>query len=332
MSMNYARLELVAMLAFGLLAAPLSVEAQQAGKVYRIGLLPYSTCPAPPYANDPFRSALRNLGYVEGRNVVIECRAPPGQTERLPDLAAELVQLKIDVLLAESTPSALAAQRATATTPVVFVEVGDPVGSGLVRSLARPGENVTGMSALDPGQIMKGVGILKESASRLTRVAILLDLSNPIHAMHTSEHDAAANAMGLELRRFDVRSSSDLDAALTGIVRERAQAVYLRPLRIGRPEADRIVEFTVKNRLPTLGLVSPLYKAAGVLLFFTFSPAEQYDRAAIFVDRILKGANPANLPVEQPTKFELVINMKTAKALGLTIPPSLLLRADQVIE
>ena len=138
--------------------------------------------------------------------------------------------------------------------------------------------------------------------------------------------------MGLELRRFDVRSSAGLDAVFTAIVRERAQAVFLRPLRIGRPEADRIVEFTVKNRLPTLGLVSSAYKAAGVLLFFTFSQAEQYDRAAIFVDRILKGANPANLPVEQPTKFELVINLKTAKALGLTIPPSLLQRADQVIE
>ena len=257
---------------------------------------------------------------------------PQQDTERLPDLAAELVQLKIDVLVADSTPSALAAQRATATTPVVFSSVGDPVGSGLVGSLARPGNNVTGMSALHPGQIMKGVGILKESAPRVTRVAILLDLSNPNHAMQTVEQDAAANAMGLELRRFDVQSSADLDAVFTAIVRERAQALFLRPLRIGRPEADRILKFTVKNRLPTLGLVSPAYKAAGVLLFFTFSPAEQYDRAAIFVDRILKGANPANLPVEQPTKFELVINLKTAKALGLTIPPSLRARADQIIE
>jgi putative ABC transport system substrate-binding protein len=311
---------------------PFAAGAQPAGKVYRIGFLPFSTCPAPPYENDAFRSALRNLGYVDGRNVVIECRAAAGLNERLPDAAAELVRLKIDVLVAQGTPAALAALRATATTPVVFVSAGDPVGNGLVASLARPGKNVTGMSAISPVQVMKGVELLKESAPRVTRVAILLDLSNPNQAMQIGEQDAAANAIGVELRRVDVRSSSDLDAAFTTIVRERAQAVYLFPLRIGRPEADRIVEFTVKNRLPTLGLVDVQYKAVGVLVYYSFSRLEQYDRAASFVDRILKGANPADLPVEQPTKFELVINLKTAKAIGLTIPPSLLLRADQVIE
>jgi putative ABC transport system substrate-binding protein len=188
------------------------------------------------------------------------------------------------------------------------------------------------MSAIGPHQVMKAVEFLKEIAPRVTRVAILLDFSNPNHVMQMGEQDAAANAMGLELRRVDVRSSSDLDAAFTTIVREHAQAVYVFPLRIGRHEADRIVEFTVKNRLPILGLVATMYKAAGVLLYYSFSQAEQNDRAATFVDRILKGASPAELPVEQPTKFELVINLKTAKALGLTIPPSLLARADQVIE
>jgi putative ABC transport system substrate-binding protein len=316
----------------GALAAPLAAGAQQAGKVHRIGFLPFAMCPAPPYDND-LRSALRALGYVEGRNVVIECRAAALQgDDRFSDAAAELVRLKLDVLVAQGTPAALAAQRATATIPVVFVTVGEPVGSGLVSTLARPGKNVTGMAAIGAHQVMKGVEYLKESTPHLTRVAILLDLSNPNHAMRMDEQDAAAKAMGLELRRVDVRTPSDLDAAFATIARERAQAVYLFPLRIGPPDADRIVEFTVKNRLPTLGLVDPPYRAAGVLLFYSFSRTEQYDRAATFVDRILKGAKPGDLPVEQPTKFELVINLKTAKALGLTIPPSLLARADQVIE
>ena len=312
-----------------LLAAPLAAEAQPAGKVWRIGLLPFATCPVPPH-DDHFRSALRSLGYVEGRNLVFECRATTGQ--RFPDVAATLLQLKIDVLVAQGTPAALAAQRATATTPIVFVTVGDPVGSGLVGSLGRPGKNVTGIAAMGSLQLMKGVEFLKEIAPRITRVAILLDFSNPNHVMQTVEQDAAANAMGVELRRVDVRGSSDLDTAFTAIVRERAQAVYLFPLRIGRSEVDRIAEFTVKNRLPTLGLVDPPYMAAGVLVFYSFSRTEQYDRAARFVDRILKGDNPADLPVEQPTKFDLVINLKTARAIGVTIPPSLLQRADQVIE
>ena len=262
----------------GALAAPIDAGAQQAGKVYRIGFLPFSACPAPPYDSD-LRSALRILGYVEGRNVVIECRAAAGPGDQLSDAATELVRLKLDVLVAQGTPAALAAQRATATIPVVFVTVGEPVSSGLVSTLAHPGKNVTGMAAIGAHQVMKGVEYLKESTPRLTRVAILLDLSNPNHAMRMDEQDAAAKAMGVELRRVDVRSPSDLDAAFTTIVRERSQAVYLFPLRIGPPDAGRIVEFTVKNRLPTLGLVDPPYKA-----------------------------------------------------LGLTIPPSALARADQVIE
>jgi putative ABC transport system substrate-binding protein len=188
------------------------------------------------------------------------------------------------------------------------------------------------MAAMDPLQVMKGVEFLKQSAPRTTRVAVLLDLSNPNHGLQMNEQDAAARAIGLELRRIDIRRPSDLDAAFTAIVRERAQAVFLFPLRIGPPDTDRIVEFAVKNRLPTLGLVDQLYIAAGVLLYYTFNRVEQFDRAAILVDRILKGANPAELPVEQPTKFDLVVNLKTAKTLGLTIPPSLLARADQVIE
>jgi len=312
----------------GAFVGPLAVNAQQARGMYRIGFLPFSSCSVP----ESFRSALNGLGYVEGRNVVIECRAAAGSNEGLSDAATELMRLKIDVLVAQGTPAARAAQRATATTLVVFVTAGDPVGNGLVTSLARPGKNVTGMAAMEPLQIMKGVEFLKQSAPKTTRVAVLLDLSNPNHGLQMNEQDAAARAIGLELRRIDIRRPSDLDAAFTAIVRERAQAVFLFPLRIGPPDTDRIVEFAAKNRLPTLGLVDQLYIAAGLLLYYTFNRAEQFDRAATLVDRILKGANPAELPVEQPTKFDLVINLKTAKALGLTIPPSLLARADQVIE
>jgi len=314
----------------GLLAAPLAAGAQSAGKMFVIGYLPFSTCSVP--ENDSFRSALRSLGYIDGSNVIIECRAAAGLNERLPDAAAELARSRIDVLVAIGTPAALAAQRATTTIPIVFVSAGDPVGNGLVGSLAHPGKNVTGVTAMGALQLMKGVEFLKESAPHVSRVAFLLDLSNPNHVTQMVEQDAAASTLGLTLRRVDVQSASDLDNAFTTIVRERAQAVYVFPLRIDRPGVDRIVEFAAKHRLPTLGLVDGQYKAVGFLVYYSFSRVEQYDRAAHIVDRILKGANPAHLPVEQPTKFELVINLKTAKALGLTIPPSLLQRADQVIE
>jgi putative ABC transport system substrate-binding protein len=312
----------------GAFAAPFSVNAQQAGVMYRIGFLPFAACSVP----EAFRSALNGMGYVEGRNVVIECRAAAGSNEGLSDAATELMRLKIDVLVAHGTPAARAAQRATATTPVVFITAGDPVGNGLVTSLARPGKNVTGMTAMDPIQVIKGVEFLKQSAPRITRVAVLLDLSNPNHGLQMNEQDAAAQAIGLELRRVDIRRPADLDAAFTAMVRERAQAVFLFPLRIDPPDTDRIVQFAAKNRLPSLGLVDQQYIAAGLLLYYTFNRAEQFDRAAALVDRVLKGANPAEIPVEQPTKFDLVINLKTAKALGLTLPPSLLARADRVID
>ena len=198
-----------------LVLASLDTEAQQAGGIYRIGFLPFSTCPVP----EEFRSTLNSLGYVEGRNVVIECRAAAGPNEGLPDAATELMRLKIDVLVAQGTPATRAAQRATATTPVIFVTAGDPVGNGLVTSLARPGKNVTGMAAMDPIQTIKGVEFLKESAPSITRVAVLLDFSNPNHGLQMKEQDAAARAVGLELRRIDVRQSSDLDAAFTAMAR-----------------------------------------------------------------------------------------------------------------
>jgi putative ABC transport system substrate-binding protein len=315
-----------------LLIATVPAHAQHTARVYRIGHLAFATCPAALSSSDPLRAALRDQGYVEGRNVVIECRGPAGQPDRLDDLAVELVRLKVDVLIAQGTPSALAARRATATIPVLFFFVADPVGTGLVPSLGRPGGNVTGLSVAGPEAIAKGLELLKEGAPGASRVAIVTDLSNQAQAAQSRQQDIAARALGLELQRVDVRGPLDLDGAFAAILREGAQALYLYPLRIGPPEAARIAGFAARHRLPTLGSVSTLYVPAGVLFFYSHSPAEQYQRLASYVDKVLKGARPGDLPVEQPTRFEFVINLRTAKALGLTIPPALLLRADRLIE
>jgi len=323
---------LIISLVLGVPVKPLTAQGQQPAKMHRIGFLTVAVCPTPPYANDRFRQALREVGYVEGRNIVIECRGAAGQLDRLPDLAADLVRLKVDVLVAPGTPGALAAQRATATIPIVVFFVADAVASRLVASLARPGANVTGLSIFGPEKIPKQLELLKEAAPQVSRVGILADLANPGQPIELAHHEAVAPKLGLKIHVLDVRNPAGLDAALASVLREGLQALFLAPLRIGPADAERIMDFAVNNRLPTIGSVSSLYVPAGVLLFYTPNVAEHWQRAASYIDRILKGAKPAALPVEQPTKFDLVVNMKTAKALGLTIPPSLLLRADQVIE
>jgi putative tryptophan/tyrosine transport system substrate-binding protein len=316
----------------GAVAVPLAAEAQQAGRVYRIGQLAFSTCPTAPFDNDPLRAAFRDLSYVEGRNIVIECRGPAGQLDRLNDLATELVRLKVDVLVTNGTPSALAAQRATSAIPIVFSFVADPVGAGLVASFARPGGNITGVSVVGRDAVKKGLELLKEGAPLATRVAIVTDPSNQAQVAQTPDQDIAARALRLHLHRVEVRGPVDLDQAFAAILREGAQALYIYPLRIGPTDVERIVQFAVRNRLPSLGAVNQQHRPSGLLFFFSHSTTEHYQRLVSYVDKVLKGAKPGDLPVEQPTKFELVINLKTAKALGLTIPPSLLARADQVIE
>jgi putative ABC transport system substrate-binding protein len=209
--------------------------------------------------------------------------------------------------------------------------VADPVARGLVASLTRPGGNVTGLTNLVEGQTLKSLEMLKEGAPRISRVAILMDPSNQAQVALSAEQDIAAQTLSLKLQRLNVRGQSDLDATFAALLRERAQALYLFPLRIGQAGAKRIMEFAIKHRLPTLGGVSVLYPQAGVLFFYSHSLAEQFQRLAAYVDKILKGAKPADLPVEQPTKFGFVINLKTAKLLGLTIPQSLLVRADEII-
>ncbi|HET8575732.1 MAG TPA: ABC transporter substrate-binding protein [Methylomirabilota bacterium] len=296
--------------------------------MYRIGFLSlYTGCPIRADIMDPFRRGLHERGYVESQNIIIECRSAPEATNRLPALAAELVRLKVDVILALGTPSARAAKQATKTIPIVMVYAGDPVESGLVTSLARPGGNVTGLSVLTADLAPKALETLKEAAPSVSRVALLMDPTNPGQTLADRHMDAAAKILGVTLQRFDVRTAANLDAAFAAALRQRQDALLVFPV----PNVQRIANWAIKNRLPTIAFL-PQHVREGILMCYGPNQAEQYHRAGVYIDSILKGAKPSDLPVEQPTKFEMVINLKTAKALGLTIPPSVLLRADQVIE
>jgi putative ABC transport system substrate-binding protein len=318
------------MVAVALCSAPSVSSAQQASKVYRIGFLGY-LCPIRPEFMGPIRQGLRELGYVEGQNIIIECRSAPGAADRLSGLAAELVRLNVDVLVAAGTTSALAAKQATKTIPIVMVYVGDPVGSALVTSLARPGGNVTGLSVLTPDIVPKALEILKEAAPSVSRVAVWMDPTNPGQTLADKQLDAAAKILGVRPERVDVRTAANLDAAFAAALRQRAEALFVYPLPIALLDVQRIAQFGIKNRLPTIAII-PQAVREGLLMSYGPNVDEQFRRAGTYIDKILKGAKPADLPVEQPTKFELVINLKTAKALGLTIPPSLLQRADEVIQ
>ena len=317
----------------GLLAAPLAAEAQPAAKVARIGFLSTSLA-ANPHLTDAFGQGLRDLGYVEGRTVVIEYRDAEGNLERLPALAAELVALKVDVIVSPNTPAALAAKQATRTLPIVFVGVGEPVASGLVSSLARPGGNVTGLSVVSPELVGKWLELLTQAVPEVSRVAVL---RQPGAMDERTEKDmlkgaeVAARALGVRLQFVEARSSADLERAFSDMIRERAGALTVRPAPMFVSERRRLVALAAKNRLPAVYPWREFVDAGGLMAYGP-NLADLYRRAAPYVDKILRGAKPGDLPVEQPTKFELAINLKTAKALGLTIPPSLLQRADQVIE
>jgi putative ABC transport system substrate-binding protein len=317
-----------------LLAAPFAAEAQQAGKVYRIGLLGPSSPPTDPGAArlwEALLQGLRELGYVEGQNVRFERRYSEGKDERLPELAADLVRLKVDVIVAAATQPAHAAQRATTTLPIVAPNHSDPVGSGLVASLARPGGNVTGLSILNPELVGKQVELLKEVVPSLVRMAVLWNPTHQAHATMLSQAEAAARALGLQPQRLQARGADDYEPAFSAITRNRAQALLvLGDVTVWRYRRQ-VAELAAKSRLPAM-FVQREHAEAGGLMSYGASLPDNYRRAAAYVHKILKGAKPADLPIEQPTKFELVINLKTAKALGLTIPPSLLQRADQVIE
>jgi putative ABC transport system substrate-binding protein len=327
-------LRLCAILLIAVLTAPLDAWAQPAGQRYKIGFLAFDSCGAhsPTEVVRQFSDALAALGYLQGKNVTIECRLAAGGPDEAQIPAKELVALRVDLIVAQGTPAALAAQRVTRTIPIIMFNVADPMARGLVLSLAEPGGNITGLANLAEGQTLKGFQLLQEGFPNVTRVAVFTDLSNDAQAALVGEQDNAARIRGLTLQRVDVRSASDLDAAFEAVLRERAQAMYLYPLRIARADAARVIDFAVRHRIPTMAAVSQAYLLAGVLFFHTHSLEEQYSRLAIYVDRVLKGAKPSDLPVERPTKFDLIINLKTARAMGLRIPESLLLRADRVIQ
>ncbi len=328
--MRLTTIGLISTLALGLLAGPLPVKAQQTDKVYRIGYLaPISASPTS-RRTKAFREGLRELGYVEGQNIVIEYRAAEGKRNRFPELAAELVRLNLDVIFAYSTYAVRALKNATTTVPLVTVS-GDPVRAGFVASLVRPGGNITGLANLTPELAGKRLELLKEVVPQISRVAVLWNPDNPIAGLRMRDTEAAANSLGIKLQPVAVRKPNDFEHAFSAMKKERPGALV--PLRsfLVQGHLQRIAELAAENRLPAMYDDSMFVEVGGLMSYGT--RIEDLDRrAATYVDKILKGAKPADLPVEQPTKFELVINLKTAKTLGLTIPQSLLYQADKVIK
>jgi len=324
------RIGFAVVLAVSLFAVPLAAEAQQATKVWRIGYLGYAY-PSQARDLDVFRERLRDLGYVERKNLVIESRSAESSFERLPALAAELVSLKLDVIAAIGNRTIVALMRATQTIPIVMISGGDPVGTGLVGSLAHPGGNVTGLTNLAEGLSAKWLELLTETGPGITRVGVLIEPAGSAHATFLREIKTAGQRAGIAVFGLEAQGRDDIERAFAALTRERAQGLIVLPNPITLTHQTQIVELAAKNRLRAMYPYGEFTESGGLMAYST-NRTDLYRRSATFVDKILKGAKPADLPVEQPTKFELVINLKTAKALGLTIPQSLLLRADQVIQ
>jgi putative tryptophan/tyrosine transport system substrate-binding protein len=328
------RRRFIEVIAGGLLASPLAAEAQQAGKVVRIGVLGDTSPPVESSYSGiaAFRQELRDLGYVEGPHVTIEYRWAEGQRERLPDLAADLVRSKVDVILALGPASARAAKNATTTIPVVFVGSGDPIAEGLVSSLARPGGNVTGLAVIAGLDIVgKRLALLKEVVPGVTRMAMLWNPTNPSHVPALKKAPGIAQSLRVELEAVAARGPEEFDGAFATMREGRVGGLLVLADGVFVLQAARLVNLSAESHLPTI-YGNRTFTEAGGLMSYQGSFVTLYRRAASIVDKILKGAKPADLPVEQPTQIELVINLKTAKALGLTIPPSLLGRADEVIQ
>jgi putative tryptophan/tyrosine transport system substrate-binding protein len=324
------RRTLLSSVAFGLCAALLAANALPAGKIPQIGYLSSGSTNA--RLDEAFRQGLRELGWVEGQNMVIEHRFAEGRFDRLPELAAELVRLKVDILVAQPTPAAVAARNATTTIPIVMINVGDPVGVGLVASLARPGGNVTG-TAFGVGleTFGKGLELLKEAIPNIRRVAVLSNPVNPAQAHMIRNLKVAAESLGLRLLFREPRDRDQFDSVFADIARERVDALFVAADSLFILHRTALADLALKYRLPAMYGVRENVQVGGLM---SYGPNlfHSSQRAAAFADKILKGAKPADLPVEQPTKFELVVNLRAAKALGLTIPQSLLLRADEVIQ
>ncbi len=314
-----------------LLTALFATRAQPAGKLYRIGMLETRSTVLNAANIDAFRQGLQELGYKEGQNLEIVYRSSDGRDERFPGLASELVRLKVDLILTRGTPAALAAKSATRTIPVVMAASGDPVASGLVASLGRPGGNVTGLSLFNVEMYAKRVELLKEVLPKLARIAAIFNMGNPVTASQWNVVEASARSLGIQAQLLDVRRPEDLPRAFDAAAKQRAQALIVGLDGVTQGNLRPIAERAAKQRLPSI-YGAKEYADFGGLITYGASDPHMYRRAATFVDKIFKGAKPADLPVEQPTTFELVINLKTAKALGLTIPQSVLARADEVIQ
>jgi len=327
------RRKLVIALGAGTLVVPFGSYAQQQNKIWRVGFLASRHVDFLDSDNyyGPFRQGMRELGYVEGKNLVIEWRSAEGNNERLPGLATELVNLKADVIVAAGTPAISAAQKATTTIPIVMGNVGDPVRSGFVKSLARPAGNITGLTNMGADVRLKQLEMLLGMVPKLSRVAVLVNPTNPGNIKTLEIVQSAGQTRGVEILRADARTPQEIDNAFSWIRQQNAGALIVSSEALFQQQKSQIAELTAKHRLPSIA-ADRMYAEAGVLMSYGPSLAGQYRRAATYVDKILKGAKPADLPVEQPTKFELVINGKIAKALGLKIPQSLLISADKVIE
>ena len=326
-----AKTILIWLLATVLLATVSIAQAQQPKKIPRIGYLTLGSS-SPRSANEEaFRDGLHHLGYIEGQNVHVEYRYAAGEVGRLPELAAELVSLNLNVIVAANTQSIDATRRATKTIPIVFPLTFDPVASGFVASLARPGGNLTGLTTLNQEVAGKRVELLKEVMPRISRVAVLRDPTNSGSLFALKETEAAANHLGIRLHILEVRSADELEGAIQAATRERAGSLIVIPDNLFVRRKGQIVDLVMKSRLPTMFGESESVEAGG-LMYYGANLPDLFRRAATYVDKILKGAKPADLPVEQPTKFEFVINLKTAKQIGLTIPQSVLYQADKVIK
>jgi putative ABC transport system substrate-binding protein len=321
-------MRLLVTFALGFLVVPLAAQAQPVGKVYRIGFL--STDPPPTDVWEALLGGLREHGYREGHNLVFERRFSEGHAERFPELAAELVRLRVDCIIVPTTPAALAAKHATQTIPIVMTTAIDAVGAGLVASLARPGGNLTGLSGLSAALNEKRLELLKEVVPGLTQVAVLWNAANPANAAAWHETQAAAHALGLLLHAQDVRGPQDLEGAFARTAQAHPEALLVLQDALITMYHQQIAEFATQQHLPSVFATRESVVAGGLMSYGTSVP-DLYRRAATYVDKILQGAKPADLPVEQPMTFELVINLKTAQALGLTIPPTVLFQAAEII-
>jgi putative ABC transport system substrate-binding protein len=329
--MMMARAAAAVVLVLTMLAMPLAAAAQPARRIPRLCFLTFD--PGTPQSSrfTPFFQGLRDLGHVDGQTITIDYLSADGRGERFPALAADCLRLKADIIVVTTTPAAQAAKNATRTIPVVMYPLGDPVATGLVASLARPGGNVTGLTMMASGLAAKRLELLKEAVPRISRVLVLSYLVDPIAAPQVKELESAAHSLGMTLLVRDIRTADDLPAAFDAGARERAEGILTTAESLFVAQRNRVVQLAAQHRLPGMYPYRLMVDAGGLMAYDSYTSSLQA-RTAAYVDKILKGAKPSDLPVEQPTKFELIVNLKTAKTLGLTIPPSLLQRADEVIQ